>query len=224
MNLEPFGIPGILNATFDFDSIDPFDINYGKRNLNFSENTRSFRMGGVTYTAVEVLGEGTVGRTYRCVSPDGSEFAIKRVPCESPKEFVTFLKECVIQILVVEASKSHPTGPYAPTVYEVAYDPATKEGFLRCEKMRNKLSNLTTALSSAEMIDVRTDAQAQITVATEFLYEELHFCYIDRKVDNLMYVRSPDDTERWWRFIDFSMSSVTIDERQINGGLWAVTG
>jgi len=222
LDLEPFGIPGVLRSGFDFEAIDPFDLNHGKRNLNFSGNTRSFRMNGVTYTAIESLGEGTYGTSYRCVAPDGSEYAIKYIKekLAEKKEFVSFLKECVIQILVAEVSKSQPTGPYAPIVYEVAFDPVTNEGFIRSERMRNKMDYLVTALSPAENDAMIADALQQLATALKFLFKELKFNHRDMKGDNIMYVRSPDDAARWWRFIDFGMSCVTFDGVQISGSVW----
>lgn len=220
LDLEPFGIPGVLRDGFDFEAIDPFDLNSGVRNLNFLGNTRSFRLSGITYIAVESLGSGTYGTAYRCVGPDGSEYAIKYIKekLTDKQDFVKFLKECVIQILVAEVSKDQPRGPFAPIVYEVAFDPVKEEGFLRTQRMRNSMDSLVGALSPAENDAMIADALQQFATSLKFLHTELRFNHRDMKGDNIMYIRSPDDTERWWRFIDFGMSCVTFDGMAINGG------
>lgn len=222
LNLRPFGIPGVLKSGFDFDAIDPEELNSGKRNLTISGNTSSFRMKGVTYTVLNSLGEGTYGKSYLCMSPDGSQYAIKYIKgkLDSKEEFVAFLKECIIQILVAEVSKAQPTGPYAPRLYEVAFDPVTSEGFIRSEQMRNKMDNLVAVLSPAENDLMIPDALKQLATALKFLFKELKFNHRDLKGDNIMYVRSPDGMFRWWRFIDFGMSCVTFDGMKISGSSW----
>ena len=110
-DLTPFGVPHVLRPGFDFKSIKQTDLNYGMCLKGVAGNALSFIFGesedtATEYRIVEKLGEGTYGIGYKVVDPDGKFYVIKYIKktLSNSVRFVYFLKECVIQLLVVEAS------------------------------------------------------------------------------------------------------------------------
>ena len=221
IDLFPYGIQGVLRNDFEIDLLDFIHVNYGVRTLNFLGNTRGFRFLGKNYTAIERLSEDCYGYTYRCVTMEGSEYAIKTCKVSDRVNLLYFLKECLIQILVVEASKSQPSGPYAPTLYEVAFDPEKSELLIRFEKMRNSLQYLLDAVNDDERQSILASATHQLEIAKEFLQTNYDFKSYDSH-KNIMYIRSPDDSERWWRFTDFTSCSLCFNGLFIHGRMWDI--
>ena len=222
IDLYPYGIEGILRNDFEIDLLNFEHLNFGVRTLNFLGNTRGFRFLGKNYIAIERLyDEDCYGEIYRCVAPDGSEYAIKTWRVSGHADFIWVLKECLIQILVVEASKSEPNGPYAPRLYEIAFDPEKSELLIRFEKMRNTLNNLLAAVDEDEQQEVFASASQQLETAKEFLHATFEFsCHDLHK--NAMYIRSPDDSERWWRFTDFASTTLRFNGLVIHGRMWDI--
>jgi len=226
LDLSPFGIHHVLKADFDFAKIKQSDLRAGKRNTGFDGNTKSFTLNDgktdVTYTIVEKLGEGTYGIGYSVKDPLGKEYAIKYIKeaLTDKSQFIAFIKECIIQILVASVSSDHPEGPFAPTIYDICYDSKRGEGFIRSELMRNTLDNLITAFTPEQNNAVVPDALKQISVMLQFLQKELHFNHRDMKGDNIMYSRSPDGKKRLMRLIDFGMSCIHWNDLKISGSTW----
>ena len=221
IDLEPFGIEGILCSDFQIDCLDSESIRHGIRNLNFLGNTRSFRLFGITYIAIELLYEDEYGnKTYRCVAPDGSEYAVKSCRVSGQADLLWFLKECLLQILVVEVSKFQHNGPFAPALYEIAFDQEKSELLIRFEKMRNSLDNLLEVMTADEETDIIALATQQLDTAKEFLFTALQFA-IHEPHSHIMYICSQDD-ERLWRFTDFSKSIVNFHGLSIQGRMWEI--
>lgn len=224
-DLTPFGVPYTLRPGFDFKSIKQTDLKYGMRFKSIRGKTISFVFGveeeGATeYRVIEKLGEGTYGVAYKVEGPDGKESVIKYVKekLTDAAEFQAFIKESIIQLLVVEVSKDKPNGPYAPQIYEICYDDTRGEGFIRSELMRNTLENLINA-NTPKMNDIVVpDCLIQISTILDDLQKSLLFNHRDMKGDNIMYVK--EGGERLYRLIDFGMSCITWQGMKISGSSW----
>lgn len=223
LDLTPYGIPHVLKPGFDFASVKQSELRKGSRQVDRLLNTVSFTLGkgaGVKYKVVEVLGEGTYGIAYRVSAPDGREYALKFIKekLNIPSEFQTFLRESVIQILVVDASKGKANGPYAPHVYDICYNSTLSEGYIRSELMKNKLDNLIASYGTKENDAIIPDAFKQVAIMIGDLQGSLKFNHRDMKGDNIMYVR--DGAYRRMRLIDFGMACITWHGMKISGSLW----
>jgi hypothetical protein len=225
LDLATYGVPHILRAGFNFNVIKQSDLRKGTRAISVSSGeTKSFTLGdgaGVKYTVEENLGEGTYGIAYRAKAPDGKEYAIKFIKekLSDKTEFITFLKECIVQILVVEASKTKADGPYAPRVYDICYNSTRNEGYIRSELMKNKLDNLVGAFTPDQNDVFLPDALQQIAKMISDLQKSLEFSHRDMKGDNIMYTKGPGG-RRLMRLIDFGMACVTWNGMKISGSSW----
>lgn len=225
-DLTPFGVPHVLRPGFDFKSIKQTDLRYGQRLKGVRGNTLSFIFGDdtdseVRYDVVDKLGEGTYGVTYEVSGPDDKHYAIKYVKekLTDKKEFIAFLKECIIQLLVVEVSKSKPSGPYAPYLYEICYDDAVGEGYIRTELLRNTFEHLVSANDPKANDAIVSDCLFQLSSMLEDLQSTLLFNHRDMKGDNIMYVKNLEG-DRFYKFIDFGMSCITWQGLKISGSSW----
>lgn len=223
-DLTPYGIPYKLTPSFNFNTMKPENLRKGARILNAAGEVESFKLGpppGVKYTVLETLGEGTHGIAYRVKGPDDVEYAIKFIkePLTSKSEFLEFIKECIIQLLVVQATKSKPNGPYAPKIYEVCYNSIKGYGYIRSELMKNKLSNLIEAFSPDQNDVFVPDALSQIAHMVDDLQTTLQFNHRDLKGDNIMYVPG-EGGKRAMRLIDFGLSCITWNGLKISGAEW----
>jgi serine/threonine protein kinase len=223
-DLTPFGLPHILRPGFDFKSIKQSDLRYGMRTKDSHRRTISFVLGDDSisqYRVLETLGEGTYGVAYKVVAPDGQLYAIKYIKekLTDKKEFLAFIKECIIQLLVVEESKAKTGGPYAPIIYEICFNDETGEGFIRSELMRNTLENLVSANSQRANDSIVPDCLLQMSTMLDDLQKSLFFNHRDMKGDNIMYVKL-DDGARLFRLIDFGMSCITWHGLKISGSSW----
>jgi serine/threonine protein kinase len=221
-DLTPFGVPHMLRPGFDFKSIKQTDLNYGMCLKGVAGNALSFIFGesedtATEYRIVEKLGEGTYGIGYKVVDPDGKFYVIKYIKktLSNSVRFVYFLKECVIQLLVVEASKDKLNGPYAPQIYEICYDNETGEGFIRSELMRDTLANFIDAHSQRRNDILVPNILIDLSTMLKDLETTLLFTHRDMKGDNLMYIKRDD--KRLFRFIDFGFACITWNGMKIDG-------
>lgn len=225
LDLKPYGVPHVLRAGFNFNTVKQTDLRNGSRAINVRDGeTKSFTLGdgaGVKYSVEENLGEGTYGIAYRVKAPDGKEYAIKFIKekLSNKAEFITFLKECIVQILVVEASKTKADGPYAPRVYDICYNTTRNEGYIRSELMKNKLDNLVGAFTPDQNDIFVPDALLQIANIMRDLQISLEFSHRDMKGDNVMYTKGVGG-RRLMRLIDFGMACVTWNGMKISGSSW----
>ena len=221
-DLSPYGIKATLTPDFDFAELrKPNKLEVGTRRSGPDGKPTAFILKRVEYKVIEKLGEGTYGAAYKVSAPDGKEYAIKFMTRKmNPEELEALVKESIINILVADASKEQPTGPYAPNLYELAYNPITKEGFIRSELLHNRFDNIVNAFGPVENDTVVPDAISQIASMLRFLFTTLRFNHRDLKGDNVMYAKSPDGKTRWYRFIDFGMSCITWNGLKISGSQW----
>lgn len=170
LDCRPYGLNFTLTPDFDFYSLHTGMLHNGYREAH-GGRTRGFVLHGKYYTSQEVLGAGTFGETHLAVSPGGRTYAIKylRGALYAMTDLINLVKEALIQILLVEESRQEPYGPYAPTLHEIAYDPITKDVFIRSELMRNTFHNLLTGFTPAQNDTWIPEAMTQIATMFEFL-------------------------------------------------------
>lgn len=210
MDLGPYGIATTVDAAFRQETLKP-SLTGSAKQVHRGGRLYAISMNGKVYRVLQQLGKGTFGTTYRVrQGAGGPEYAIKIVnDLDSGEDQNYFLAECVIQILLVEASRGQPSGPFVPDVYEVACDAGKGIGYLRSQVMENTLSNLVHAVTTAETDIVVTDALSQLAHILKFFGTALEFNHRDMKQNNVMFLTRGDGT-RAFKLIDFGFSCVKL--------------
>ena len=192
------------------------------RNPDGSMSSFKFGTGAAakSYTVTKRLGAGTYGEAYEATGPDGRSYAIKYIKksLDNQAKLAAFLREAMIQIMIVLYSEGLPNGPYAPRLYHIGYDSFTSEGFICSELMYNRMDNLILALTPADNNVVVPNAFIQIADILEFLKDQFQFNHRDLKADNIMY--SKRGAERLFRLIDFGFSCLTWNGVKVSGSWW----
>ena len=172
------------------------------------------------YKINSILGAGTYGSVYNVSDADGNLYVIKHLKesLNRPALIQAFLQECIIQILIVLYTENLPNGPYSPRLYEIGYDPATQEGFIRSEIMHNRFDNLINAFDPVTNDIVVPHALIKLSDIMETLKGLFNFNHRDLKADNIMYIKDGDD--RLYRVIDFGLSCLTWNGIKISGSWW----
>jgi len=210
LDLRPYGINTTVDAGFRQDTLKPSLTGSGLL-VNMGGRLHAITMNGQVYRVIRQLGAGTFGTTYRATQGvGGPEYAIKIVEnLNTPKKQNYFLAECVIQILLAEASRGQPSGPFVPDVYEVVCDAVRGIGYLRNQVMENTLSNLVHAVTTAETDVVVPDALSQLAHILKFFGTALEFNHRDMKQNNVMFLTRGDGT-RAFKLIDFGFACVKL--------------
>jgi serine/threonine protein kinase len=178
----------------------------------------TIHLGSDVYDIHGQLGKGKFGTTYS-VSKAGSPtmYACKVIKDIKPREnLLGFFKECLINILLAEASKDEPNGPYVPRLYRIAYNPDTKQAFILSEVMRNTFDTFLKTRSKAENDKAVPDSLKQIATMLDFFGKEYRFNHRDLKGDNIMYVKTPEN-KYLFRLIDFGFSCIRWNNVKIAG-------
>lgn len=172
------------------------------------------------YTVVEKLGEGTYGAAYKATGPDGKLYAVKHIKksLDNHAMLAAFLRECMIQVMIVLYTEALPNGPYAPRLFHIGYDVVTAEGFLCAEMLYNRFDNLMSALKPEDNDVVVPDVLIQLSDILEFLKDTFRFNHRDLKSDNIMY--SKRGAKRLFRLIDFGFSCLTWNGVKVSGSWW----
>ena len=214
IDLKPFGIN--LQLKSSYMTLTPY---LTPDRLNKAAATGdSISVGGVLYKRGSKLGAGSYGATYICTDSKGNSVAIKEIHDSliNLLDFQNFLKEIIIQIILVNISEGEPFGPYVPRIYAVGYDPQTRRGYIVSELMRGTLGSLISKFSESDNDIVIPSALNQIAHILEFFGKKVAFNHRDCKDDNIMYVR--DGPRRLFKLIDFGFSCLKWNNLQISGG------
>ena len=224
IDLSAYGIHRVLKRGFDINSFLLTDIqpcSFKKAGGDITEVT--FSPGSAasrTYRTVEQLGKGTFGTAYAMRGSDGMEYAVKWMHggIDTVPKLQAFIRECIIQIMVVLYTMDLSNGPYAPIFYEIGFDPLTRNGFIRSQRMTDRLDKL---------IHSRTAEQNETSVPSMLMHisNMLHaldgtfkFNHRDLKADNVMYYVTGG--ARYYRLIDFGMACLTWNGVRISGTYW----
>lgn len=215
INLRQFGLNWSLNPpkqTF----IMPLDYVEKINTIKYlSDDKSALRFSGVTnnvYTFGKKLGGGTYGTVYECTrESDKLPCCIKVI---NNIEIRNLIKEAIIQIIIVETTKNkqYPdlgfNGPFAPIIYDIAYDKSNNTGYLVCQQMKNTFSKmLENREGHPDLMKATAVGLIQISTMLSELYKTLNFNHRDFKSDNCMYIRDEQNRIQM-RLIDFGFSYI----------------
>jgi len=213
LNLRSYGLDITLTPQFNFNTINQKTViqSHAQREHTVLK-TVGIAMGDVYYKVIDLMGSGSYGTTFKVErGSDKALFAIKyihRAPA-SKQAFLQIIKECIIQILLANESKTQPDGPFVPALYEIGYDSRKSEVFIRSELMRNNFKNVIDSFTPEENDVIVPAAIQSIASILDFFYTRLKFNHGDLKSDNIMYVRSAEGARRVFKLIDFGFSCLT---------------
>lgn len=224
LDLKPYGVNFVLRPGVNtINDIHIGLLSKGMSSLTFGYNdTRVglrdyIRVNANLYTRLKYLGAGSYGTTYRGTGQDGKQYAIKLVHnVFSHQDIVNLMKESIQQIIIVEHTKHMPYGPYAPTLYDIAYG-YSGEAFIVSELMTNTVWNLVSSQTKDQNDEFIPQMLTEISKYLKTLQIDLRFNHRDLKTDNLMYLMRPDGTIEL-KFIDFGFTCMTWNGMFISGG------
>jgi len=222
LDLSQFGLIWQLDPT-NKDSIVPSD--YLKRMSTFN-NWKITKPGGdvTAYTKGKFLGEGTFGQVFECTrtTSDGrtSDCVVKSI--KDAGAIKQAILETIIQIVIVEETQgvvlTEIVGPFAPRVFDIAYDPATSKCYIFSERMRKTVRDLIEGWKSGAPEVNRVGIPIvlrSIAIVLSDLYKRLKFNHRDFKSDNCMYIRDAKGSIMP-RVIDFGFSCIEYKGLKIN--------
>ena len=201
LDLNPYGIKLIIDPSMkSIDSLLTIDI-LGKAILERG----AILINGETYRRGTLLGSGSYGRVYKCNKNSCSEaYALKILDLTDIEQF---LKEVIIQILLMKMSENDQSGPHVPRIICVGVDWDNSRGCIISELMENTVQNLLlTNTAPQKEIDVPFVLN-QVAYMLEFFGKSLKFNHRDLKADNIMYVRKKGEIHI--KLIDFGFSCLT---------------
>ena len=175
------------------------------------------------YSNPRKLGSGIYGAVTECTNADQCrQVAIKEVvfnsKLTSEVQIANFIKECIIQIILFETSRSA-GNTSVPEIYRVGFsDESPSKGFIISELIENTLENFIKDKSEEEKDVIVTDAIVQVADILDFFQKTLQFNHRDLKSSNVMYkmVRG----RPVYRIIDFGFSCLRWNQLQIQTELY----
>ena len=222
LDLRPFGLNWQLDPA-NKDSIVPSDY---LRRISIFDNWRVTKPNGdlTVYNKGKFLGEGTFGAVSECTrtTSDGSisECVVKSI--KDAGAIKQAILETIIQIVIVEETKAVTLvdiiGPFAPIVFDIAYDPHTNKCYIFSERMRKTIRDLVDGWKGGapevNRVGIPIVLRGIASVLSE-LYKRLKFNHRDFKSDNCMYIRDAKGTIMP-RVIDFGFSCIDYKGLIIN--------
>jgi len=186
------------------------------------DNTVSTQLGN-KYKRGSLIGSGSYGKVYECVRENGNIPMVMKVL--SGGTMYALVKESIIQIIVVEATKNIEApalklkGPFAPVLYELGFNESAGEYYIFSEKMRQNTHALIQSRKDYpdHMRKDLVQVLLQIAFIMETLGKLLKFNHRDFKTDNCMYIRDADGNMQI-RLIDFGFSCIHFGNMQLEGG------
>ena len=201
LDLNPYGIKLIIDPSMkSIDSLLTIDI-LGQAILEAD----AILMNGETYRRGTLLGSGSYGKVYKCSKNSCSEaYALKMIELT---DIEAFLKEVIIQILLMKMSENDQSGPHVPRIICVGLDWDNSRAYIISELMEDTVQNLIlTNTPSQKEIDVPFVLN-QVAYMLDFFGKTLKFNHRDLKADNIMYVRKNGQIDI--KLIDFGFSCLT---------------
>lgn len=201
LDLNPYGIKLIIDPSMkSIDSLLTIDI-VSQAILERG----AILINGETYRRGTSIGAGSYGKVYKCNKNSCSEaYALKILDLTDIEQF---LKEVIIQILLMKMSENDQSGPHVPRIICVGIDWDNSRGCIISELMENTVQNLLlTNTEPQKEIDVPFVLN-QVAYMLEFFGKTLQFNHRDLKADNIMYVRKKGEIHI--KLIDFGFSCLT---------------
>jgi serine/threonine protein kinase len=222
-NLRQFGLNWEINPK-NKKSVKPTDFLKRMSNIEYDKNTEIYTIERPDntqriYTRTTKLGSGTYGVVYLCTT-ENKVCIVKEIN----DDIESVIMEAIIQIIIAETTKNsrypslHLKGPFAPTIYDIAYNTKTRTGYIFSELMHKTIDDLIIGWKNEpKHITGIKLAHTYLCISTilEELYKKLEFNHRDFKSDNCMYIR---DTEGYImpRIIDFGFSCINYKGLTIN--------
>jgi serine/threonine protein kinase len=172
------------------------------------------------YVKGTYLGEGTFGvvsEAFQAGRGGVKNCVVKAIKDSGEEALKQMILETLIQIIVCKetATSNYPEynliGPFAPAVFDIAYDPNTKMCYIFSEKMRKTIQNLLKDFATKPLKEQNRDivyVLIRICVILIEVYKKLKLNHRDFKSDNCMYIRDAAGN-LMPRLIDFGFSSIT---------------
>ena len=201
LDLNPYGIKLIIDPSMkSIDSLLTIDI-VGQAILERG----AILINGETYRRGTLLGSGSYGSVYKCSKNTCSEeYALKFIELTDIEQF---LKEVIIQILMMKMSENEKNGPHVPRIICVGVDWDNSRGCIISELMEDTVKNLLTKNTKPQKeIDVPFVLN-EVAYMLDFFGKTLKFNHRDLKADNIMYVRKKGEIHI--KLIDFGFSCLT---------------
>jgi serine/threonine protein kinase len=201
LDLNPYGIKLIIDPSMkSIDSLLTIDI-VGQVILDGA----AILINGETYRRGTSLGAGSYGKVYKCSKNTCSEaYALKILDLTDIEQF---LKEVIIQILLMKMSESDEGGPHVPRIICVGIDWDDSKAFIVSELMEDTVRNLLLT-NTAPQKEINVPFILNETAyMLDFFGKTLKFNHRDLKADNIMYVMKNGDIHI--KLIDFGFSCLT---------------
>jgi serine/threonine protein kinase len=175
------------------------------------------------------LGSGTFGEVSECslVPKVGgvagpSDYIMKEMRFEDERDLKNSLRESIIQVIIAKETErsEYPEfnlkGPFAPRVYDFAYNADTDKVYIFAERMRKTVRDLVKGwVTSAESGRDVAIMLLRVAVVLSELFNKFGFNHRDFKSDNCMYIRDAAGNIMP-RVIDFGFSCIKINKLTIN--------
>ena len=201
LDLNPYGIKLVIDPSMkSIDSLLTTDI-VSQVKIEGS----AILINGETYRRGTSLGAGSFGKVYKCNKNSCSEtYALKILDLTDIEQF---LKEVIIQILMMKMSENEKNGPHVPRIIYVAIDYDDSMAYIVSELMEDTVKNLLlTNTAPQKEIDVPFVLN-EVAYMLEFFGKTLKFNHRDLKSDNIMYLRKKKEIHI--KLIDFGFSCLT---------------
>lgn len=201
LDLNPYGIKLVIDPSMkSIDSLLTIDI-LGQAILERG----AILINGETYRRGTLLGSGSYGMVYKCKKNSCSEaYAFKILELT---DIEAFLKEVIIQILMMKMSETEKDGPHVPRIICVGVDWENSRGCIISELMENTVQNLLLTNTKPQREIGVPFILNEVAYMLEFFGKTLKFNHRDLKADNIMYVRKKGEIHI--KLIDFGFSCLT---------------
>lgn len=223
IDFSSYGLNWSFNPTIG--SFVPGDYHSLIENVNVTKTAAGYTeliSGRETYILGNYVGGGTFGKVYDAIrQSDGKAMVVKEI---TGTTLYNTIKETIINILIVEKTKNlnFPDvglkGPFAPTIYGVAYNKSRGSCYIFSEKLRATVhSALFSYAGHPAFRDVFCVFVSQAARIMKTLGDVLNFNHRDFKTDNCMYIRDSAGAINV-RLIDFGFSCITYEGIFLDGG------
>ena len=223
LNLAPYGLNWSIDPNVAGSVVVPDNYESLITKVTFSGNNYTIKKADGTshvYKKGAKTGEGAYGKVYEC-ERDGESCIVKEMVYEDGSDFVASLIESIIQIIVVKETESsnYPDynlkGPFAPRLYDVAYDSLTGKVFIFAEKMKSTFRNFFEKAAGKDSGKDLVYIILRVAIILSELFKKLSFNHRDFKSDNCMYIRDASGN-MLPRVIDFGFSCIKYKQLTIN--------
>jgi serine/threonine protein kinase len=226
LDLKPYGIQLVLTNNTTLKDIrtatlqsstqtripTAYDSEEFQSLLLFDKYT--IQVGSDIYIEEDFVAGGSGGSVYKCRSSSGEPVALKRIPNIGRIRQSDVIIECVLQILLYEATKGFPGGAYVPKVSAISQGGFVRDRsmtypawYIFTEWMDGTLMSECEKKPAAETEPILLEAFQQLLPMLTWL-ESIHFNHRDFACVNLMF-KVIGGTRRY-KLIDFGASCLEI--------------